>query len=233
MQLLKQYATILYCDDSLLQLIEAAGRTCYKTEDRITDDSYKAFIKGILAKGHESVIEHSMLTVRFVTDRGVSHEIVRHRLAAYSQESTRYVNYSKRGMQFIVPFWYKNICRNIDEINEYLKRDWPLSEFKSIFNLTNEEYRFLLYLQYCEDTYNTLINVYKQKPEQARAVLPNCVKTELVMTANFREWRHVFRLRLDERAHPQMRELMLDLYRKLHDNYPEIFEIMFADIFDK
>lgn len=90
------------CGLEILEKIERAGRTCYKTENKITEDSAR-FIKTLIASGHHSVIEHHNITVRIITDRGVTHEIVRHRLASYSQESTRYCNYGKLGVQFIVP----------------------------------------------------------------------------------------------------------------------------------
>ena len=229
MKLLKQSSQILFCDPYLLNLIELAGRTCYKSESKISSDSHKIFIKNILSRKHESVIEHSLLSVKFITDRGISHEIVRHRLCSFSQESSRYVNYSKQGCQFIIPFWYTNICDNIDEVNQYLTQNWNIDEISIACNLDDTEKMFLKYLSNGEKMYNQLISA-GQKPEQARAVLPTCTKTEIVVSANFREWRHIFRLRMSSKAHPQIQELMLDLYNKLRVEYPEIFEIMFIDI---
>ena len=233
MQLIKQKVEILYCDDNFLKLIEKAGRLCYKSEAKITPDSYKSFIRGIIKRGHESVIEHSLLTVKFICDRGISHELVRHRLASFSQISTRYVNYSKRGIKFIVPYWYNNIWDNISKINDGLRIGWDISEVKISCGLTEEESDFLEFLKNIEDTYNKMVKVYSQKPEQARAVLPNCLATELVMSGNFREWRHILKLRSSSKAHPQIRELMIDLYNKLRLAFPEIFDIIFADVLRK
>lgn len=153
--------------EKLLSKIERAGRVCYKSEDKITPESSKKFIQNILSSGHESVIEHEKISVRIICDRGVTHEIVRHRIASYSQESTRYCNYTKdkfgKELTFIKPcFW--------DESSEMYKL-W-LSEMQMI-----------------ESTYNKLIAL-GAKPQEARAVLPNSLKTEIIVTMNLREWRH-------------------------------------------
>jgi len=199
---------ILFIPDSntVLKNIEIAGRTCYKSEDKITPDSAAGFIRGIIKSGHHSVIEHMNLTVRFVCDRAVSHEIVRHRLAAYSQESTRYANYSKdkfgNEITVIRPFFW-------DKDSQAYK-DW------------------LSAMEYCEKIYMKLINE-GAKPEQARSVLPNSLKTEIVMTANLREWRHVINLRCSKPAHPQIRELMLPLLGELHSRILVVFD----DLYEK
>ncbi len=179
--------------ESILKRIELAGRTCYKSEDRITPDSAKGFVKRILDSGHHSVIEHINITVRFICDRGVSHELVRHRLASYSQESTRYANYSKDnfGSEIIVIkplFW----SEDSPEYREWLKA-----------------------METAEQAYMRLIEL-GVSPEQARSVLPNSLKTEIVMTCNIREWRHVFNLRCSRTAHPQMREIILPLLKEFH-----------------
>jgi len=198
-----------------LQLIERAGRTCYKSEDKITMDSSEKFIKSIRDRGHHSVLEHSAMTVRFVCDRGVTHEIVRHRLAAYSQESTRYCNY-KGGVTFVIPPWV----------------DLPEGEHSIDVSLLFEEINanttWLLAIQQASDNY---INLLQRgwSPQQARSVLPNSLKTEIVMTANFREWRHVLTLRCTKAAHPQMRELMIPLLKECQQLIPVIFEDLEAD----
>jgi thymidylate synthase (FAD) len=180
----------------ILKSIERIGRTCYKSEDNITNDSAKGFVKRLIKSGHESVIEHINITVKFICDRGVSHELVRHRLAAYSQESTRYCNYSGE-LTFIKPlFW--------DEKSIEF-RDWKYA------------------MQEAEKYYMNLLR-YGARPEQARSVLPNSLKTEIVMTANLRQWRHVLRQRCSKSAHPQMREIMLPLLVELEYLLPEIFE---------
>lgn len=186
---------------SIIREIERIGRVCYKSEDRITDDSAEGFIRRILKSGHESVIEHSRLTVKFICDRGVTHEIVRHRIASYSQESTRYCNYTKdkfgSEITFIKPCFWE------DEPEKY--GVWLES------------------MQHAEDNYRKLIEM-GAKPEEARSILPNSLKTELVVTMNFREWRHFFKLRTSERAHPQIREISIPLLLELNRRIPVIFE---------
>ena len=186
--------------DQALAVIERAGRTCYKSEDKIQEGSAGEFIQRIVRSGHESVIEHGSATVRFVCDRGVSHELVRHRLAAYSQESTRYANYAKE--------------RFGSEISVIRPSFW--SEESKEYALWKEA------MLQCEKTYMELLN-QGATPQQARAVLPNSLKTEVVMTANFREWRHVFRLRCSRAAHPQIRELMFPLLEEMSRLLPPLF----------
>ena len=185
----------------MLRNIELCGRVCYKSEDRITDGSAEKFVGMILRSGHESVLEHEKITVRFVCDRGVTHEIVRHRIASYSQESTRYCNYSKDKfggeITFIRPcFW---------------------AEDDEKFALWKEA------MQSIEDSYVKLISL-GAKPEEARSILPNSVKTEIMVTMNLREWRHFFKLRTAERAHPQIREVAIPLLNELKGLVPVIFD---------
>ena len=187
--------------DDILSRIEKNGRVCYKSEERITKDSAKKFISNILKSGHESVIEHEKITVRIVCDRGVTHEIVRHRIASYSQESTRYCNYSNekfgKELTFIKPvFWNDN----------------------------SEEYKtWVETMQIIEDTYNKLIAMGAE-PQQARSILPNSLKTEIIVTMNLREWRHFFQLRTSYRAHPQMREIACALLEEFKNIIPIIFD---------
>lgn len=185
----------------ILQKLERCGRVCYKSEDKITEGSAEKFIGMILKSGHESVLEHEKLTVKFVCDRGVTHEIVRHRIASYSQESTRYCNYSKdkfgNELTFIRPcFW-------ADDSVEY-----------AVWKQAMEE---------IEKSYVKLISL-GAKPEEARSILPNSLKTEIVCTMNLREWRHFFRLRTAERAHPQIREISVALLDELKKRIPVIFD---------
>ncbi|MDR0805062.1 MAG: FAD-dependent thymidylate synthase [Oscillospiraceae bacterium] len=177
--------------------IELIGRVCYKSEDKITADSAARFIANIIKRGHESVLEHVSFTVRFVTDRGVTHEIVRHRVASYSQESTRYCNYgdSKGGLTVIKPYFADNPT---------LYSTWKTQ------------------CESAETAYNTLL-ADGATPEAARSILPNSLKTELVMTANLREWRHFIGLRADKSAHPQLRGLTVPFANTLNGLLPEIF----------
>ena len=201
-------------------MLEGAGRTCYKSEDRITDESAEKFCEQILKRGHESVIEHASASVRIVCDRGVSHEIVRHRLASYSQESTRYCNYGKDDhITFIRPCFFPTVplgeFEDVDDIKEVDLQAWSLT--------TNRDVLWLRAMEDTELAYNDLLR-NGCPPQEARSVLPNSLKTEIVMTANLREWRHFFKLRTAKAAHTQMRELaqpMLDDFKKLA---PVIFD---------
>ena len=185
---------------SSLTKIESCGRVCYKSEDKITPESAAKFVAGIIKRGHEAVLEHAYLTVKFICDRGVTHEIVRHRLANYCQESTRYCNYSQdkfgNEITFIEPCFWK------DPSNEYGL--WKCA------------------CQYAEDMYFGLIKL-GATPQEARSVLPNSLKTELVMTANIREWRHFFKLRCSSAAHPQMREIASMVLLDFQNRYPVLF----------
>jgi len=181
--------------------IEAAGRTCYKSDPYPKGkDEGRHFAKRLIDWGHESVIEHVSASVRIITNRGVSHELVRHRLCAFSQESTRYVKYDD--VEFIRPVWLHD----------------PGIQCES-----PESFEWKSHMQMCELSYKTLIE-NGWRPEQAREVLPNSLKTELVMTANLREWRHIFKMRASRRAHPQMRGLMRDMLCGFQKVVPVIFD---------
>ena len=193
-----------------LQHIERIARVCYKSEDKIAPDgeSAKRLISHLIDRGHEAMLEHGIVSVLFICDRGVSHDIVRHRMASYAQESTRYCNYSKdkfgNELTFIQPS-YLNFAEEPDEIKFAKYRVWS----------TNCEM--------CEKAYFAMLES-GSSPQEARAVLPNSLKTEIVMTANYREWRHFFKLRCDKAAHPQMRELTIPLLKELDKRLPVIFE---------
>lgn len=197
MKLIEQSCEWIQKPNLSLEIIEKAGRTCYKSEDKITSDSSKKFVGMILKRGHESVIEHVSASVKFITNRGVTHELVRHRLCAFSQESTRYINYGGEDIQFIKPVWW-----------EYTSND----EFLLALSNSEKHYKILLSLGW--------------RPEQAREVLPNALKTEIVTTANLREWRHIFKLRTSKAAHPQIRELM----KNCLDMFKQEIPILFDDI---
>ena len=184
--------------EDALEIIERAGRTCYKSEARITDTSAEKFVRGIVASGHHSVLEHVGASVRFITDRGVSHEIVRHRIASYSQESTRYCNYGKADdITFIKPVFF-----------EPNTLQWNLWKYA------------------CENSEDRYLELLKSgaTPQEARTVLNNSLKTELVMTANLREWRYFFTLRCSKAAHPQMRALALDTLELFKVKHPVLVE---------
>lgn len=187
--------------EELLKKIEKIGRVCYKSESKITQDSASKFIANIIKSGHESVIEHEKISVRIICDRGVTHEIVRHRLASYSQESTRYCNYA----------------------NEKFGKELTL--IKPIFwDEDSEEYQcWFETMQKIEDSYNFLIEK-GVKPQEARSLLPNSLKTEIIVTMNLREWRHFFKLRTSLRAHPQMREIACAVLDEFKKRIPVVFD---------
>ena len=188
-------------EEDILRHIEKCGRVCYKSEDKITDKSAKTFVKNIIDRKHEAVLEHFNITVKFICDRGITHEIVRHRLASYCQESTRYCNYSKdkydNEITVIRPFYFVEGTPSY----EIWKKECESSE-KAYFDILNEG----------------------GTPQQARSVLNNSLKTELVMTANIREWRHFLRLRTSSAAHPQMISISRKLLNKFVISMPIIFE---------
>lgn len=191
---------------AILKRLEQCGRVCYKSEAKITDTSAPAFVAGIIKRGHEAVLEHCSFTVKFICDRGVSHEIVRHRVASYCQESTRYCNYSKDG--------FGSEITVIKPCFLYPSTDG--------FNLWEEGCLF------AEQTYFNLLES-GCTPQEARSVLPNSLKTEVVMTANIREWRHFLKLRCAKAAHPQMREVALILLEKVHDLIPVCFDDIWSE----
>ena len=187
--------------DYILKQIELAGRTAYKSEDKITNGSAKDFVKMILKRGHLSVIEHQSVSVRFICDRGVSHEIVRHRLASYTQESTRYCNYTKGKFG--------------SEITVIEPCFWSQDDEKyKVWKQTIEQ---------IESAYNKLVEL-GATPQEARSILPNSLKTEIVVTMNLREWRHFFNLRTSAAAHPQMREVAIPLLKEFQKQIPIIFD---------
>ena len=183
---------------AMLKRIEKAGRTCYKSEKNITEDSAKSFVKNLIKNGHESVIEHEKITSTIICDRGVSMEIIRHRIASYSQESTRYVDYksTEGSMQFI-------------DIEPFMN-----TAALSVWVET---------MTYIENAYNKLRKL-GMTPQIARSVLPNSLKTEIVMTMNLREWRHFFKLRTAPAAHPQMREIAAPLLSEFKRLIPIVFD---------
>lgn len=185
----------------ILKSLEIAGRCCYKSEEKITETSASDFVRMLIKRTHEAMIEHASMSVKFICDRGVSHEIVRHRIASFGQESTRYCNYSKdkfgNEITVIKPLFY-------DE-GTPLYKEW------------------LAACDECERRYFTLLEL-GSSPQEARSVLPNSLKTEIVVTMNMREWRHFFKLRTASTAHPQMREITIPLLNELKEKLPELFE---------
>ena len=226
-----------------LQKIERCARVCYKSEDKMTEDgkSAKKLVHNLIKNGHEAMLEHSCLSVKFICDRGVSHELVRHRMASFAQESTRWCNYSqdKFGNEITViepvefegmdDAWKKDVseslyrtisgCEDNDVIKDYI----------------NAPTRYQIYAQWyvslfeAGDSYEVMLDK-GVTPQMARSVLPNSLKTEIVVTANYREWRHIFQLRTAQDAHPEMRRIMISLLCELHGKIPVVFDDIYSKV---
>lgn len=193
----------------LMKHLEAMGRICYQSEDATTDDSYKQFLRTIIERGHEAVLEHATVTAIIICDRGISHELVRHRIASYCQESTRYCNYNKgkfgEEITVIEPcFWSENDLK------------WA-----AWANLCSK----------AEDAYMDLLRM-GATPQQARDVLPTSLKTQIAVTMNIREWRHFFRLRCSPAAHPDMVALACRGLVEFYNRFPVLFEDVYQEVFN-
>lgn len=199
MQIIPASFEIMSYTPNLEQLIEMAGRVCYKSEDRITPDSSASFIQRMHTSKHESALEHGAITVRFITDRGTTHEMVRHRISSFSQESTRYCNYGKKTEIVVID---------------------PRIAFPDMTDTSYAAWQEAM--RFAEKTYLNMV-ADGVAPQLARSVLPNSLKTEIVWTANPREWLHVFRLRCSKQAHPQIREVLIPLRAEFIKMWPAVF----------
>lgn len=203
MKIVEPSVTLLWATSDPQKQIERAGRTCYKSEDKITNDSAAEFCSRMVKSGHHAMLEHACASFKIVTDRGISHEIVRHRLASYAQESTRYCNYGTekfgRECSFIEPPGLK-----------------PASD------------EWCGWQNFCVDAEEQYFSMLDDgcSPQIARAVLPNCLKTEIVMTCNFREWRHFIQLRASKAAHPQIRPIAKEIWEVLYALAPDVFDMV-------
>jgi len=238
MNIIEQNHEILSDISELLLDIEVAARTCYKSEDKIgctledtgqhcrTPGKYNCMDTGcykhsshklintLIKRGHHAMIEFNDIIVKFITNRGVTHELVRHRLFSFAQESTRYVKYYG-DMEFIYPVWCsKEIIGNWSGLYSKI----PMS-----MDIDQTDYNFINCCAGSEDDYKNLI-AQGWRPEQAREILPNSLKTEIVVKGNIREWRHCLKLRTSKKAHPQIRALMLPLLKEFKDNIPILFD---------
>lgn len=212
----------------LYQLCERAGRVCYQSEP--SDRNYQRtrdFIARIVRRGHEAVIEHASITVRFLTDRGVTHELVRHRMASYCQESTRYCLY-EGDVEIVRPTWAQlPIGRYTLETGGTIARHESGREWL-VPNPMDPEATWLHAMLQAEQAYHDLLSS-GCSPQDARAVLPNSLRSEIIVTANLREWRHILRLRTSPRAHPQIRALMRPLLTAFALEMPEVFGDLVKD----
>ena len=197
MKIVKPSAELIHITPDAEQLIERCGRICYKSEDKITPGSAVKFIEMIIKRGHHSVLEHAYATVVFVCDRGTTHELVRHRLVAYSQESTRYCSYAK------------------DKFGNEISVIQPPDLGENI----------RLWADTCVVIEKAYLKMIADgiSPQIARSILPNCLKTEIATTANLREWRHILTLRTSTAAHPQIREVMTEAAKQLVAACPTVF----------
>ena len=200
MKLIKQYHILLAIPENALQCIEKIARTCYQSTDKIKPGSDIQLVKSLIGRSHHAMLEFEDITIKFITNRGVTHELVRHRLCSFAQESTRYVKYNN--MEFIQPVWWDETTNAQQET-------------------------FLHHCKMLEVGYCQLLKEGWQ-PQQAREILPNALKTEIVVKANIREWRHIFSLRCSKAAHPQIRSLMGNLLNDLVIKIP----VMFDDILE-
>jgi len=193
--------------EGILKHLEICGRTCYKSEDKITDDSASKFVSNLVKRGHLAMIEFFDIQVRFIHNRGFSHEVVRHRLCSFAQESTRYVDY-KNDIQVIQPYWMDESFMDRDDQNYCLDvkadAEWKKAIYTSITSYMN-------------------LRAFGYSPQAARGVLPNDIKTEIVVKANLREWKTIFELRCPEAAHPDMRRIMIPLREEFRKILPEIY----------
>ena len=221
-----------------LKQIERAARTCYKSESKITEDgeSAKKMVSMLIGKGHEAMLEHSQLSVKFVTDRGVSHELVRHRLCSFAQESTRWCDYKSdkfdRSLTFVLPYefnrWFIQNDKMRDRFSAFMQEAEADAEAAlwrdiQVLDIPDGFADWIFTLVYCEVHY---LHMRENgcTPQLARSVLPNSLKTEIVVTTNYREWRNILKLRTAKDAHPDMRSLMNELLKELKKRIPLIFD---------
>ena len=222
MRILKPQHVIIGKDQieghKILKHIEKIARTCYKSEDLINDESAEKMIKKLIKMNHLAMIEHASVSVLFTCDRGVTHEIVRHRVASYAQESTRYVNYSKD--KFGNEIGYIDIAGGI--ALDIKMKDLPVETIDAIISEWH---------QACIDAEKHYMKMLElgATPQIARSVLNNSTKSDINVTMNLREWRHFFELRCDTPAHPQMRELVIPLLKEMS----EVIQIVFDDLVEK
>jgi len=196
---------------AILKKIERVARNCYKSEGSITPDSYKRICKMLIDRKHFAMIEHGgFITVNIISNRGLTHELVRHRLASFAQESTRYCDYTKekhrKELTVIKPLWIEDSIQDLN--NNYAS----LSSHK-----------WLNAMRYAESAYLTL-RKQGRSPQEARGVLPIDIKSEIIITANLREWRHIFQLRTSDKAHPQIRQIMRQILGLFQIEIPIIFD---------
>lgn len=218
-EIIRPYALNDQTRNAIYKVIELAGRTCYKSENKIAEDSASKFVARLVKRNHLAMLEHAFMTVRFVVDRGISHELVRHRMSSFAQESTRYCNYASGRFDGGVAFIDPSGAWTLEQANG---RDLDICEAMRVWTDSCAK---------AESMYEELLDL-GANAQMARTVLPTSLKTEVVITANLREWRHILSLRAAETTgpvHPQMLQVMVPLLVTLADFMPEVF----ADILER
>ena len=203
-----------YNPQKILKNIERACRTCYRSENLITEDSYKKLLKNCINRGHESILEHEKITVRMICDIGVYKDLTRHRFGSFSIESTRYCNYGKdkfdNEIKFIKPVFYTP-----GAIEDY---DDPIDKN----NCLKTQY-WQRTMQEIENAYMDMTNIVGATPDEMRMILPHSTAAEVTMTCNIREWRHILGLRCSKMVHPEIRQILIPLLLKFKQDMPELF----------
>lgn len=216
----------------IYQGIEESARTCYKSETQITNESVEKMIRRLIKNGHEAMLEHEFIKVKFIVDRGVSHELVRHRIASFAQESTRYCNYSQekfgKEITVIEPVCFDALSDVEKELKyiEYLQREMAFDRMETGTPVLKAYCAWRRSCNVAENKYFEMLG-YGFPPEMARGVLPASLKTEVDMTANIREWRHFLKLRaagITGKPHPQMLEVAVPLLNELRLKLPALFD---------
>lgn len=209
----------------IMKNIERACRTCYRSEGNITDDSYKNLLKNCINRGHESVLEHEKITIRMICDIGVYKDLTRHRFGSFSIESTRYCAYSKdkfnNEIKFIKPLFFND--KNPDELidQDEIKNSLRTKYWKEC-------------MENIECAYLQMSRIEGTVPDQLRMILPHSTASQVTMTANIREWKHILELRANSHAHPAIQQLLIPLLLKFKEDMPEIFDdVNYNENFDK
>ena len=199
----------------IMKNIERACRTCYRSENLITEDSYKRLLTNCLNRGHQSILEHEKITVRMICDIGVYKDLTRHRFGSFSIESSRYCAYNKgkfdNEIKFIKPVFYKE--------------SWTDKNYEGSAMNIDEEKSMIWYdtMENIEDSYMDMAKL-GCTPDEVRMILPHSTAAEVTMTANIREWRHILDLRTKKMAHPSVRQILIPLLLKFKKDMPELFE---------
>lgn len=212
MKLISPYIKVEKIDGTkIMKRLERACRTCYRSEEKINEESYKALLNNCITRGHESILEHEKVTVVMCCDIGVYKDLTRHRIASFSIESTRYCNYGK------------------DKFNNEIKFIKPC-------NIEEESELYVRWEEVCKEIEKTYLEMSKlgATPDQLRMILPHSTAAEVTMTANIREWKHILLLRTSKHTHPAIRQLLIPLLLYFKENMPEIFnDVPYDEEFDK